>query len=564
MSQQSPDNSSSAGTRGGSAERNSRAPADGNASDAFRVSAPTVSLPTGGGAIRGMGEKFAAKPVTGTGPMTVPIATSPGRAGFGPQLSLSYDSGAGNGPFGFGWNLSLPAITRKTDKGLPQYRDVEESDVFLLSGAEDLVPILEKKGETWERETVPPRPVGGATYSIQRYRPRIEGLFARIERWTNQTKPEDTFWRSLSKDDITTWYGRTENSRIADPTDDTRIFSWLICESYDNKGNVIIYHYKAENSDNVDQSQAHERNRTDDTRKANRYLKRIHYGNRHPYFPKLKENHAWPEPPGLTALDGTPNWFFEVVFDYEDGHYAEDAPDPDERVFARPTLSPSTSAQWMLRIDPFSLYRAGFEIRTYRLCQRVLMFHHFPMELGTPDCLVRSTDFTYWYEKSPTDARNPIFSCLDSVSQSGYLRQANGSYLKKSLPPLQFAYTTAEVQEEVREVDPSSVENLPSGLDGTTYQWVDLDGEGVAGILTEQAGGWFYKRNLSPLPTQKNGKEDLTARFAPVERMATKPSLAALSAGRQQFLDLSGDGQLDLVDFHEPTPGFYERTPDEH
>jgi hypothetical protein len=50
--------------------------------------------------------------------MTVPIATSPERSGFGPQLSLSYDSGAGNGPFGFGWNLSLPSITRKTDKGL--------------------------------------------------------------------------------------------------------------------------------------------------------------------------------------------------------------------------------------------------------------------------------------------------------------------------------------------------------------------------------------------------------------------------------------------------------------
>ncbi len=34
--------------------------------------------------------------------LAAPIATSPGRSGFGPQLSLSYDSGAGNGPFGFG------------------------------------------------------------------------------------------------------------------------------------------------------------------------------------------------------------------------------------------------------------------------------------------------------------------------------------------------------------------------------------------------------------------------------------------------------------------------------
>src|SRR5215208_2269568 len=68
-------------------------------------SAPTVSLPKGGGAIRGIGEKFAANPVTGTASMSVPIFTSPGRGGFGPQLALSYDSGAGNGPFGLGWNL---------------------------------------------------------------------------------------------------------------------------------------------------------------------------------------------------------------------------------------------------------------------------------------------------------------------------------------------------------------------------------------------------------------------------------------------------------------------------
>src|SRR5271167_4855283 len=103
---------------------------------------PSISLPKGGGAIRGMGEKFAANPVTGAGSMSVPIVTSPGRSVFGPQLSLSYDSGSGNGPFGFGWSLSLPAITRRTDKGLPRYQDADEGDVFILSGAEDLVPVL--------------------------------------------------------------------------------------------------------------------------------------------------------------------------------------------------------------------------------------------------------------------------------------------------------------------------------------------------------------------------------------------------------------------------------------
>src|SRR5438552_5920022 len=125
--------------------------------------APSISLPKGGGAIRSIGEKFAANPVTGTGSMTVPIATSPGRSDFGPQLSLPYDSGAGNGAFGFGWHLTLPAITRKTDKGLPQYRDSEESDVFILSGSEDLVPLLVKENDQWKRRVSPPRTLGEDT-----------------------------------------------------------------------------------------------------------------------------------------------------------------------------------------------------------------------------------------------------------------------------------------------------------------------------------------------------------------------------------------------------------------
>ena len=92
--------------------------------------------------------------------------------------------------------------------------------------------------------------------------------------------------------------------------------------------------------------------------------------------------------------------------------------------FSRTRFTRPQNAKWKARVDPFSTYRAGFEVRTYRLCQRVLMFHHFPDELGTPDYLVRSTDFTYSYEDNPTDARNPIYSFLDSVSQSGYVRQA--------------------------------------------------------------------------------------------------------------------------------------------
>lgn len=522
------------------------------AAEKSSVAAPTISLPKGGGAIRGIGEKFAANPVTGTGSMTVPIATSPGRSGFGPQLALSYDSGAGNGPFGFGWSLSLPAITRKTDKGLPQYLDAEESDVFILSGAEDLVPELEKdQNGNWVLENGKnkvhdkPRTVNDVTYNVRRYRPRIEGLFARIERWTNQDDPEDSFWRSISKDNITTWYGKTDESRIYDPVDPTRIFSWLICESHDDKGNVIVYRYKAEDSTKVDLSHAHERNRTPKGRSANRYLKDIRYGNHKPYYPKLAPNQAWPAPPGASAADGSKDWFFEAVFDYGE-HHAK-------------TPTPGDTGQWDARQDPFSSYRAGFEVRTYRLCQRVLMFHHIP-DLPTGekgyDGLVRSTDFEYTHEKDKDNARNPIYTFLREVTQSGYKRDGN-NYLKRSLPPVEFEYTLPDVQDVVEEVDPESLENLPIGLDGAAYQWTDLHGEGIPGILTEQAGAWFYKRNLSPINEQRNnGTTHVKAKFAPVELVAAKPNLAL--AGGAQFMDLAGDGLPDLVVLDDPMPGLYE------
>jgi len=80
-----------------------RAPRDGDSAapredwrTPFR--AAPLSLPTGGAAIRGIGEKPAAHLLTGSGTFSIPLPLWPGRSGVGPQPSLSYDSGAGNGP----------------------------------------------------------------------------------------------------------------------------------------------------------------------------------------------------------------------------------------------------------------------------------------------------------------------------------------------------------------------------------------------------------------------------------------------------------------------------------
>jgi RHS repeat-associated protein len=508
----------------------------------FVVAVPQLSLPKSGGAIRSIGEKFAANPVTGTSSLSVPIYASPGRSGFAPQLSLSYDSGSGNSEYGFGWSVALPAISRKTDKGLPQYQDAQESDIFILSGVEDLMPSLVQAAGTWTHDVIPDRTVYGKQYAIHRYRPRIEGLFARIERWRNLSDPQDTFWRSISKDNVTTWYGQTPQSRVADPSDPSRIFRWLTCQSYDDKGNVIVYEYKPEDSEGVDLSQVNERNRTDATRSVNRYLKRVLYGNRTPYFPDLTARAEAPLPT---------DWCFELVFDY--GEHDLLNPVPQE-----------TGVRWSCRLDPFSNYRSTFEVRTYRLCRRALMFHHFAAETNVGlNCLIRSTDLTHSAPALPSDPSQPYYSYLLSITQTGYVRNGSGGYVSNSLPPLEFQYTQATVDETVREVDPESLRNLPYGIDDSNYRWVDLDGEGLSGILTEQASSWFYKANLSPVNQQTIGSQQYTQpRFAPVELVGRQPSIAALNQGTQRLLDLSGDGKLDLVDLARLTPGYFERTDD--
>ncbi|MFD0360698.1 SpvB/TcaC N-terminal domain-containing protein [Nocardia sp. GCM10030253] len=489
---------------------------------------PVISLPKGGGAIRGIGEKFTVNAATGTASASIPLGVSPGRRGFGPALSLNYDSGIGNGPMGLGWRLGLSAITRKTDKGIPTYRDGGEvdpgtdsardgaADTFVLSGAEDLVPRLAERDGQW-LPVHSPRVESGREFTVYEYCPRVEGLFARIERWVDAGTGQ-SHWRSIDRENVTTTYGRDANSRIADPRNPATVFSWLICETYNDIGDIIRYEYKAEDAAGVGVDAVNERNRDDADRSAQRYLKRIRYGNR---------ISRWlnPEP----AAD---DWLFEVVLDY--GEHDPSAPTPAEE---RP---------WTCRLDPFSNYRAGFEVRTYRLCRRVLMFHHIDEPNVGADCLVSATELTYRGE--PTRGES-VVSVIDSVCQRGFRRRAGGDYVTRALPPVQFTYSEACIDTSPRTLDAESSTNLPIGLAGSNYRWVDLDGEGLSGILTEQAHAWYYK------PNRGDG------RFGPLRTVA-RPAQAALGSGRQQLLDLDGDGNLELVEFSDATSGFTERSPD--
>ncbi|MCB0841322.1 MAG: toxin, partial [Bacteroidetes bacterium] len=302
---------------------------DGNAESRNSFEAPSISLPKGGGAMKGIDEKFIVNAVNGTNSLAVPLPISPARAGFSPGLSLGYSSGLGNSAFGLGWTVGIPTIKRKTEKELPKYQDAIDSDTFILSDAEDLVPFLDNEQNIVVRES--------ETHIIKQFRPRIEGLWARIEQWKNKQNGE-IFWRTISPDNITSYYGIDSQSRIANPSEPGQnIYEWMLCHSYDDKGNIIIYQYKAEDFVGIP-NLSHEKNRNA-SNCTNQYLKRVLYGNKTHY-------HAGQHLPSAS------DFMFETVFDY--GEHDNDNPLPE------------VSGNWDTRPDSFSFFRAGFDIRTYR------------------------------------------------------------------------------------------------------------------------------------------------------------------------------------------------------
>jgi hypothetical protein len=179
--------------------------------------------------------------------------------------------------------------------------------------------------------------------------------------------------------------------------------------------------------------------------------------------------------------------------------------------------------------------------------------------------LVRSTDFTH---RDDTDAGSDKqrgglrASFLQSVTQMGHRRKEDGTHFSRSLPPLEFTYAPATIDPTVRELAQQSIQNLPEGLDGQAYQWVDLDSEGLSGILTEQADGWFYKRNLSPINRiEEDGVARAQGTLAPLTCVATRPR-PSIAAAQTQWMDLEGEGRLDLVMLDGSTPGFYQHDDD--
>jgi hypothetical protein len=173
------------------------------------------------------------------------------------------------------------------------------------------------------------------------------------------------------------------------------------------------------------------------------------------------------------------------------------------------------------------------------------MFHRLSTSTPRPALLVRSTDFFY-------DDPTPAFTYLTRVIQYGYLFDSASppNVTKSPMPTLTLDYVRPVVNDQLAVLPPDSLEGLTGGVDGGKKQWVDLDGEGIPGVLIDEQSAWFYKSN--------DGGGQLEA----PRLLRTIPSPATLAGGMQQLQDLGGDGQLDLVSYAEPLAGFATRTPD--
>ena len=376
--------------------------------------------------------------LTGQATVTVPLRLSSGRNGFGPALTLRFDSTPATSPFGVGWSLDgLLAVSVSTRRRLPTYA-ADETYSFTLAG--DLVPALDASGR--------PRLTDRPDHVVRYWRARRESEHIRVEQWTHKTTGA-VHWRTRDAADVLTVYGADASARIADPADPSRVFAWLAQVQYDPAGNAIRYDYLPETLDGVDLGAAHERSRW--AAQAQRYLKQIRYGNSIPLAPEM------PEP--------TQNrWHLRVVLDY--GDHATPEPDPD-----RP---------WPARLDPRSTYRPGFEVRTHRLCRRIMQFHDFDA-LGPQPSLVAAYRLGY--------REDPAGSALTEIGYSGF---RNGA--ERAVPPLRLSYTEPRVAATFSDPPSGALVNVPAGLTGS-YRWLDLLGDGLSGILTETGDAWYYKQN---------------------------------------------------------------------
>ena len=110
---------------------------------------------------------------------------------------------------------------------------------------------------------------------------------------------------------------------------------------------------------------------------------------------------------------------------------------------------------------------------------------------------------------------------------------------------MSFSYNELNWYKHVQKVTEDNFVHAPVGLTNN-YQWTDFYGEGISGILTEQAEAWYYKSNLGD------------GQFTWAEKIAPKPSFTGIGNGVLQLQDLEANGKKQIVINSPGIKGFFE------
>ncbi|AXI63128.1 toxin [Pseudomonas kribbensis] len=459
--------------------------------------AKTASIATNG---RSWGEIGA----TGQRSYTLPLPILNART-LNPELQLVYDGNAGNGKCGLGWDLPLPAISRKTSKGVPKY---EAADVMQADGT-DLRPELTARGKIKTRKRTRGKGRNAKTYSVVLYIPRLETTFTRYELWT-PTGGGHRFWVVFGADGSQYCYGNTLDACIHDPADPTLIAVWLLVEVRNPLGENIFYQYKADD-------------KVTDARfdySAQRYLRQVCYCNKTASTDLYCLDHAQPE-----LLD----WKFRLIVDY------------GERVAGYDDVPPYAANEdaWTVRSDPFRMHRYGFEIGTRRLCRQFLLFNHTGL---TPMLVNRLL-----LEHEPTQHR---YNHLKAAHYMSY--DVTGRV--RHMPPLEYFYEALFLDTAPKPF--LQLDHMPGLNDGKPYHCVDLYGEGVPGFLCQYDGAWYYREPLRDTP----GSDEIV--YGPWTLLPLIPNADSSKPMVQILTDLTGDGRLDWVVAQPGGSGYYTLNPD--
>ncbi|MFJ5255552.1 SpvB/TcaC N-terminal domain-containing protein [Pseudomonas sp. NPDC088414] len=446
-----------------------------------------------------IGKSWGAVGATGAASFELPLPLSAGR-GWDPQLALTYSSHAGNGPFGIGWSLGIGQISRRTQKGVPRYSDLDE---IIGDDGEVWQPELDDDGKPKSRLEKTFNGIDVGYHNVVRYWPRVEGDFALRERWQRATKTaaEPPFWLIHGADGSLQVYGKTSASRRADPDNPLRVGSWLLCESMNPHGEHICFDYLA---DDQDPDPVHDY-------RAQRYVRAVFYGN----VTASQHLYSWTidDPAEL-------DWHFHLLFDYGER---------TRSLTEAPVYGGDSLAVWDKRRDPFSTFGQGFELGTRRLCRQILMFHKFSRPAGEDPLLVRRLLLEY-----PSLSDPWIYNRITAAHYQAF--DASGAL--ETTPPVEFDYSPFEINQTPTRM--FAEDTMPGIEDGQFYQCVDLYGEGVPGFLCRYDQCWYYREPLRAT----SGSDAITyASWTELEQIP----VARHDAAQQFLLDLTGNGRLDWI-----------------